>query len=224
MPENNTLEFNDLDLEMGQVLQIHLNPEVTERFDCKLIGCLIKEAVIITVPDSGEFPILEDGQKVSIRVSLASGVAVFPTTVLFISDMPAFMVYLDFPKAIRFKQVRQAPRVEVNLPVLVSNKQDPGIKGLVAQILDISLSGARLDSSESLGDVGSDVEIKGKFKVASVQRVVNIGAVIRSRTKTPDGHFLYGLQFAEIEDDDKLIFMFGYIFSELAFGHVQHVE
>lgn len=221
---HNKLSFDELNLQFGQVVQIHPNPgKSVDRYDCLLVGCLPNEAVIITAPDSGRFPLLTVGDTVAIRVMSANGVALFPTLVLHIAEIPIYLVYLDFPKAIQFKMVRNASRVEVALPVLASNMDRNGIRGVAGRIMDISLSGARIAFGQDIAKRGEVVEIKGKFDVAGIRRTLSIHAVVRARNMLSDSHFEYGIEFHE-NDEEKLLVLFGYIFNAMAFGRAKKIE
>lgn len=223
MANSNCLNFEDLNLSIGQIIQIHPSPNSKERFDCMLVGCLPGEAVMITAPPSGEFPVVEEGQQVAIRVMSSNGVALFPTTVLFVGDVPVFMVYLDFPRAIQFKLVRNATRVDVALPILVSNKTREGIRGIVGKITDISTTGARINLFDDVGEAGELIELKGKFEVGEIRRMVNVEAIIRSKPVITGEVVTYGVEFHEA-DEEKLIVLFGFIFSAIAYGKSQIVR
>lgn len=216
--------FEDLHLKFGQVIQIHPNPgKSKDRFNCILVGCLPNEAVIITAPESGSFPVLKEGDAIAIRVMSANGVAIFPTLVLHIAEIPVYLVYLDFPKAIRFRMIRNASRVEVALPILVTNRDQHGIRGVAGRILDISLSGARIGFNQDIATKGDVLEIKGKFDVAGIRRTLSIQALARSKALLDNGHYEYGVEFRE-QDEEKLLVLFGYIFNAMAFGKTQKIE
>lgn len=153
----------------------------------------------------------------------SNGVALFPTTVLFVGDVPVFMVYLDFPKAIQFKLVRNATRVDVALPILVSNKSREGVRGVVGKITDISTTGARINVFDDVGEAGELIELKGKFEVGEIRRKVNVEAIIRSKPEITGEVVTYGVEFHE-EDEEKLIVLFGFIFSAIAYGKSQTVR
>jgi hypothetical protein len=223
MPGDSVLKFDDLNLKIGQIIQLHPDPKNSqERYDCMLVGCLPGDAVIVTAASDGSFPIVQEGQNIVIRVMSANGVALFPTTVLYVADVPTFMVYLDFPKAIKFKLVRSASRVDVALPVLASNLNQRGMQNVAGKITDISLGGARVELFEEGGEVGDLLELRGKFQVGEIQRRLSIRALIRSKRKSGDS-FTYGLEFNE-EDEEKLLILFGFIFNLMAFGSVQKVS
>lgn len=218
-----TLEFEELGLSIGQILQLHPQPNSKEKYECMLVGGLPGEAVIITAPPDGEMPLLEEGQQIAIRVMLPNGVALFPTTVLFVAEVPVFLAYLDIPQAIKYKQVRRAERVNVALPILVSNKSREGIRGIVGKITDISTTGARIDLFDDVGEAGELIELKGKFEVAGVKRLVNVEAIVRSKPEITGEAVTYGVEFHE-PDEDKLIVLFGFIFSAIASGKTQRVR
>lgn len=222
--DDQVLKFDDLNLTIGQTIQIHPNTDIAhERFDCLLVGCLPGESVIVTAPpETGHFPEVSEGQRVVIRVLSANGVALFPTTVLFVAEVPVFMVYLDFPQAIKFKLVRTASRVEVALPVLVANLSGKKISGEPGKISDISIGGARIELAIDVGDIGDQLELKGKFKVGDITRILVLLASIVKKKPSEKG-FIYGVSFLEA-DEEKLLILFGYIFNSMAFGRVQVIS
>jgi hypothetical protein len=152
-----------------------------------------------------------------VRIKLPSGVALFPTTVLFISEIPTLIVYLDYPRDIKFKRVRAA-RVNVVLPILANNTTDTDFMGVAGKIVDISTSGARVEMFEPLGKVGDLVEIKGKFQVGGIMRTLGIQSVIRA--EKPGN--AYGIEFFE-QNEDKLLVLLGFIFHAMAYGETQTI-
>jgi c-di-GMP-binding flagellar brake protein YcgR len=153
---------------------------------------------------------------------LAGGIALFPSTVLFVGEVPAILVFLDYPRDIKFKQVRGALRVDVTLPVLASNTIDQRFTAVPGKIVDLSVTGARLHMFEELGDVGHEVEVKGKFQIENVQRLLQIRALIRTRS-VKGGVFAYGIEFSG-GDEDNLIVLMGFTFHAIAFGHLQVIR
>ncbi len=225
MSDGETLQFDDLNLKFGQIVQFHPNPEDgADRHDCLLMGCLPGESLIVTAsPETGLFPQVQEGQQVIIRVMSSNGVALFPTTVLFISEMPLYMVYLDYPQAIKFRRVRNASRVDVALPVLVSNLHKRALAGIAGKISDISVGGARLELYDNAGEVGDEIVLKGKFQVGNIQRVLALRASIANKQRVSEKSFVYGTKFNEADEEKQLI-LFGYIFNSMAFGNVQTVS
>lgn len=211
--------FDELGLGMGQQLLLHPNPADKKLvFSSLLVGALPSEALIVTAPPDGVFPELSEGQKVVVRVFLEDGVALFPTTVLFVTDVPTLMVYLDMPKVVQFKRLRAAKRVVVAQPVLVSNLDNPAHIGVAGKLLDLSTGGGRLKMFDEVGAIDDRIEIKGKFNVHGITRLLNVTACIRKRERDE-----YGVQFIE-QDEDKLIFLMGFIFNAMINGTVDTIR
>lgn len=215
--------FDELDLSFGQPLSLLPNPGDQDLlFDCLLIGCLTGECLILGPPSSGLMPRLAEGQRVVVRTKLGHGIALFPSTVLYITETPTFLVYLDYPRDIKFKPVRGAQRVAVALPVLANNQSDANFGHVAGKITDISASGARLEMLSALGNRGHKIELKGKFTVGGIERLLTIQAVIRS-CLTERGRNAYGVEFYE-GDEEKLLVLLGYTFHALAFGQIKSID
>jgi hypothetical protein len=218
MSEPSLVSFSELELGFGY--ELYLIPDLNNKqqlYDCVLAGCIPEECLMVTAPGSGLFPRVECGQRVLVRIRLPSGVALFPTTIFFLSETPTLIVYLDYPRDIKFKRVRAA-RVFVSLPVLVNNDSNDAIFGVVGKIVDVSTSGARIESSSRLGNVGDLIEVKGKFQVGSILRMLTIKCVIRAEKP----NLAYGIEFLE-QDEDRLIVLFGFIYQSMAFNSAQSV-
>lgn len=223
MSEEQILNFSELGVQMGQSLEILPRAEGVKTFsDCIILGMIPDQSLILSVPESGMFPDVQEGQDVVIRVFMDQGVALFNSTILYISDVPLYMVYLDFPSEIKFKRVRKAARVDVTLPVLASNPSN-GASGIAGKFIDISAGGAGLELYEDLGEVDDDVIIRGKFPVGNIQRLLSIKATIRFKKQKNSRAYVYGVEFNEGEEDDRLV-LFGFIFNAMAFGNVQKIR
>ncbi len=217
-------KFEELDVKMGQIVQVlPKSGSKKEFFDVMLIGVIPGECLIIGAPETGIFPRVKEGDHLVFRIMLADGIALFSTVILFLSEMPMFMAYADYPKDIKFKQVRKASRVSVSLPVLSSNHTTGVQSGVAGRIIDISTAGAGLEVYEDLGKTGDEVIIKGKFEVNSIQRLLSVKAVIRARKKRADDTILYGMEFSGGDEDDLLV-LFGYIFNAMAYGKIQKIR
>lgn len=224
MSEKQLLTFDQLNLSFGQIVQIHLTPAHNgERYNCQLVGCLPGEAILVTAPPSGQFPLLQPGARVAIRVMGPDGVAIFPTVVLHVSEQPVYLVYLDFPKAVQFRLVRNAQRVDVALPVLVNSRERAGVRSVAGRVVDISLSGAQLKLTDDIGTAGERIELKGKFNVAGIKRVLAIEAIIRKRSAVDADAITYGVEFHE-RDEEKLLVLFAYIFHAMVVGNPQTIR
>lgn len=218
MSEPSMVSFSELELGFGY--ELFLIPDLNNKqqlFDCVLAGCIPEECLMVTAPASGLFPRVDCGQRVLVRIRLPSGVALFPTTILFISETPTLIVYLDYPRDIKFKRVRAA-RVFVSLPVLMNSQSDESVFAVAGKIVDVSTTGARIEATDRLGGVGDIIEVKGKFQVGNMVRMLSINCVIREE-KNPK---TYGVEFCE-QNEEKLLVLLGFIYQSMAFNHAQAV-
>ena len=219
MGKPSMVSFSELDLGLGY--ELFLIPDLNNKqqlFEGVLAGCIPGECLMITAPVSGFFPRLECGQRILVRIYLPSGVALFPSTVIFITEIPTLIVYLDYPRDIKFKRVRAA-RVFVSQPVLVNNQTDECINAVEAKIIDISTSGARIETPEPLGTPGDLIELNGTFQVGSIVRVLTIKCIIR--TEKPQHYF--GVEFLE-RSEESLLVLLGFIYQSMAFNDAPAVE
>lgn len=224
MSPEETIHFDELGLKFGQPLEMAAQGGREQAFaNVLVVGALPGESLIISVDESGIFPKTEEGQKAVFRVRMADGVAVFSGTVLYITDVPIFMVFVDFPTEVTFRRIRNATRVRVNLPVLVSSLSDSHRSGMAGRIVDISTSGAGLEMFENVGETGEEITLKGKFAVGSIRRVLSIKGVIRSIKKKGDNSYICGVEFLE-EDENDLLVLFGFIFNAMSFGDIQKIR
>ncbi len=218
------LQFDELDVKIGQIVEALPKSCVSKQFtDVIIIGGIPGEALIISAPPSGIFPKLVEGETLVLRLKMASGVAIMATSVLFISEEPMFMVYLDFPRDITFKRIRNAARVSVKLPVLVSNLESAEFSCVAGKITDISTTGASLSLTEYVGKEGEQISMKGKFSVGGIQRILSLRAVIRATEKKAIDQIIYGIEFLADNENDLLV-LFGFIFNAMAFGKVQNIR
>lgn len=218
------IDFSELNIAIGQSIEALPQSAGTKEFtEVLVIGGIPGEALIITATPDGIFPKMSEGETVIFKIALADGIALFTAQVLFISDVPAFMVYLDFPVKAKFRRIRNATRVKVTLPVLASNMDNKAMSGCAGRIKDISTTGAGLEMYEPLGEEGHRIVIKGKFNVGDIQRILSIDAVIRLKKQIDPKTIFYGIEFLESDENDLLV-LFGFIFNAMSFGKIQKIR
>lgn len=221
MGQESSIDFDSLNLQMGEAIELF--PDVKDLKTgcaCQLVGTLQGEALIISnLPGAESFPNLQEGQQIAIRVKSGNGIALFATLVLFVSEVPALMIFLDLPDKVKFLQLRQASRINVALPVLVASESGGNSAG---KMVDVSTGGAAILLEDSIAEPGEQIQLKGKFLVADVARVARFRAIVRRKTQDSMGRYLYGIEFSEQDDQEKLV-LFGYIFQAMALGDIQAV-
>lgn len=214
MTKKSTIEFEDMNLQVGVRLQImpsrSSSPSV---YYTALVGFVSGEYLLMKLPQ--EEGVLHEGDEVIIRVFSGVSVYTFSSRVDAILSSPRPLMLLAFPTAIQKVGLRKAVRVKANLPVKIKNPQDPQ-NFKMATLSDISLSGALVSTARPLGAAGDVVDIEFTLRnQASNQDVTiattaSIRSVQQSAGSTADGatfHTVYshGINFHDLSAPDQVI-------------------
>lgn len=218
------MKFEEFKLQPGYPLQIQISSSTgqPERWPCRFVGTVAKRSLLISVPRAqGRLLRLRPGQEVLVRMVVANGVGGFATRVEVQTAEPYPLVYLKYPDEISFKGVRGATRVTVNQPVVATNSSvlsQPQVRGKLA---DISVTGARLEMDQVLGEVGDRVLLQTQVDVAGLKRDLTIEAILRSRVerstqeRTQVMPVVYGIEFTDADEERRLL-LYAYVFSQIA--------
>jgi c-di-GMP-binding flagellar brake protein YcgR len=214
MTKKSTIEFEDMNLQVGVRLQIMpsqtSNPTVHYS---TLIGFVSGEYLLLKVPQ--ESASMQAGESVIIRVFSGVSVFTFGTKIESVLATPRSLMVLEFPSSIQKVGLRKAVRVKANLPVKIKNALDPH-NFKMATLSDISLSGALVSTARPLGTSGDLIDIEFSLRdQASDQDVTiattaSIRSVQQSAGSTADGatfHTVYshGINFHDISAADQII-------------------
>src|SRR5690606_30268683 len=211
------MKFEDLKLTYGYPLQLQTNSSgQPERYSCRLVGCLPGRSIILTVPRAAGKPIrFRSGQKIVARLMVNNGVGIFACTLENQSNDPYPMLFVSYPESVSFKGIRGATRVAVQTAVEVINRsavEEPNVNGVIA---DISISGARLELADAVGEIGDQINISGVIEILGISRLLQLEAVIRSRversTQEMDENLpaIFGVEFTE-KDEDRRLLLYSY--------------
>lgn len=217
------MKFEDLKLAYGYPLQLQTNSTgQPERYSCRLIGCVPGRSILLSVPrTTGRIVRFRPGQKMVARIMVNNGIGIFACALENQIADPYPILFVSYPESVSFKGIRGATRVAVQMPVKVTNDsavEEPQAKGVMA---DVSISGARLELNDAVGDVGDRITILGMLEVLGISRELQIEAVIRSRversTQEVDESLpaIYGVEFID-KDEDRRLLLYSYVFSQIA--------
>jgi len=217
------MQFDDLNLPSGTSLQLQLinDSGQTERLAARFLGGVPERMLFLSVPRSGgKILRFRPGQKLAVRLMVANGIGVFACVVEAQVNEPFPLLFVSYPAAVTFKGIRGATRVAVNLPAVMSYSN--GLQSLKTegQVADISISGARLELKEAIGDVGDTLDLHLQVQVAHLQRSIHLQVVIRSRIERStqedkQGYpAVYGVEFLE-QDEDALLTLYAYVYASI---------
>ncbi len=215
--QEKTVEFSQLKLIPGQVLQLEFDGYSRERDKAVLIGYRAPHSLIITIPTVNGMSLnVKSEQKVNVRFfsNRVNGVCAFESQVILSSKAPYPHMHLTLPQSVFLGEVRSSVRAEVNIITRIELKGDvdpPTITS--AKLLDLSAEGARLIGKVFDFDIDSKINLIFMIEVGDIERELNINAIVRSKSAIEQG-FAIGVQFDNVEQNDRFALQ-AYVLSQL---------
>jgi hypothetical protein len=217
------MKFEELKLAYGYPLQLQTTSLAgqPERFSCRLIGCLPGRSLLLSVPkQAGKLVKFRPGQKIVVRLMIDNGIGIFAGIVESLTIEPYPILHLSYPESVTFKGIRSATRVVVNEAAEIYNtslESRPSAKGIIS---DISISGARVELSHELAEIGDLLELRAQIDIRELKRELILSGVVRSRVDPTDNQLdtmlvSYGLEFTQQIEEQRLL-MYAYVFNQMA--------
>lgn len=191
-------DYLSLSANIGDALQLQDFTAAKHRHYAKLLGYLYRQSLIVSHP-------LWDDQLIAVTVGepfLVRGFSgaktyEFNASVLSVHSTPYPHLHLSYPDKINTLQMRGAVRIKVKLACFITTTVS-GLK-VPATILDLSTSGARVQSSAQLGKVGEIVKLNFHLTMEYEEQDFAISAIIRNvSTPSDEGLATYGVEFVNI--------------------------
>lgn len=216
----------DFKVNLGDPVQLQFIPEDgRERLTAKIIGHSPNKSLIISSPRvNGKLPLLKENQPFVVRMLQGNNVYGFESSVLKAYSIPYPHVHLRHPKDVECITVRGSRRVETELVVSVKTQNTPD-KTLSISMLNTSATGALLQTKNTLGELNDELSISIELEVINIKKYLRINAIIRNistpedRDEPNDTLNKYGVQFLELNDEQKLIIN-AYVYEQI----VQQME
>jgi len=127
----------------------------------------------------------------------------FTSSLLCHHAQPYPHAHFAIPAAVKYRQVRQAIRLDTRLPVEL--RRANGTQTL-AIMLDISQFGAKLELSGFLDEVGAEIEVSIPIVLPDRASNIRAAASIRNVSDTDrsmaSGRFHYGIAFKDLGSED----------------------
>jgi len=212
--QENTFQFSDMRLKVGDRLQLQPPAQVSqERFIVKLIGYLENSSVLVTTPyhDGLRLP-LREGEKIIIRAFSGQNAFGFSSTLERICKLPFEYLHLSFPATVQGMVVRKSPRVRIKIIASIVNQdrdgEDRTFSGIVS---NLSISGALLNARHPLGEQGDHLKVAFRVHLHQVDAYLTVDAVIRavfSDAASEDAapaQIHHGLEFQQLSPNDRMV-------------------
>ncbi len=192
---------------VGDKIQLQkVGSESGERYTSKVIGFVPGKSLLITSPQVNDKPIIvKDGQQFAVRMLQGSYIQGFVAKVLHHALAPYPYLHLSFPQDVESKAIRNADRVETDVPILARSAKLPDEKDSwrQASIKDISATGSKLESMTKIADVGDVLVLRFKLHICAQEEEMELRTKIMHLEEPGDigadewGIYVYGTQFEE---------------------------
>ena len=222
------MNFDDLRLTSGTVIQLQFIDDSRDRYPSRLMGHLEGRSILVTHPVlEGRLLRIRNGQRVIARAMTSSAAMAFTTHVEALCSMPYPYLHLTYPDSVSMNRIRCSPRIPVSMDVSLTNLSEVPRSGeKPARLLDISPTGARLEANVDSVKVGDEISLEGLFRLSDMERTVNLSGLVRARiadTGSLSGaasvrdRAAYGVEFLSISEDVRL-FLHAFVYQQMIAG------
>lgn len=203
-------DFASLQLAPGAQVKLSTSDPTQPPVKARYVGCLAPQFVLLAVPVKAVGPILRAGVKLAVSAFTPTGIATFSSTVEAAASHPFALVHLRYPAVLSLRSVRNAPRVAIELPVQAINLESvSGREVIEAQLLDLSVRGARLGAQREIGQIGDEISIRMQLAFDDIYRDIAVTARIRARPVADgvSGSYpqVYGIEFAALDEEKRIL-------------------
>ena len=221
--------MNDkLNLTIGATIQLQLDaPGEQPRHMVRLIGYVTGGSLIVTTPSvQGKVQFVREGQVFSVRVLRGESVMGFSAKVNASYMKPYPHLHLVYPDNIEQIVVRNSARVATRIPARIRNTKKPDEPEHYhkVDIIDLSETGARMASSDPLGEVADMLQVDFRIKVTGDLEDLSLLADLKSTSERLEPHedgerlvHLSGLQFRAVNRLQQL-FLHAWLMNHVANG------
>jgi hypothetical protein len=215
------MKFEDMKLIYGYPLQLQASNSAgqPERFSCRLIGCLPGRSILLSVPKlAGKLVRFRAGQKVVARLMVDNGIGIFVSAIEAQTADPYPILHINYPDNVSFKGIRGATRVAIDEPIQVLNPAIADGEAVMGSVVDVSVTGARIEVASELGEIGNKIQVTMRVGVANLIRDLTLEGIIRSRGDVDPQYngsvVAYGIEFIEPEEDKRLL-LYAYVYAQI---------
>jgi c-di-GMP-binding flagellar brake protein YcgR len=209
--------FDSMKLHVGARLQFLVAHQGKRPLFSTLIGYVPNEYIIVRIPyekESASFLPLAEGARIQVRVFSGETVFSFVSFVDRLFHGGLNYVHLSFPRHIEASRLRNAVRVQVDLPVQVEVNPEGQTQTIPVRLANVSVDGACILSERQLGEIGSTLRLSFDIVVqpTGYEAHIDTAAFIRSvspsnPSSTQEGSVTlsYGIEFDSIEATQKIM-------------------
>jgi len=210
-----TCSFEAMQLHVGERLQLELTADIARNhYYTTLIGFVPGHSVLVRTPLVQNLPIpVPEAAGVLVRAFSGRHAFTMESRIDRVCRSPYPYMHLAYPAQVQQTLIRGALRVRVALPGIASDSNEQVDDPSRAVILsDLSVSGAQLETEQSLGETGENFGLAFKFVVQPNNYEVKLttSAQIQSvrkirKGKGPEEVFSHGVRFSKLHATEGLL-------------------
>lgn len=225
--DSNKISFEQMQLKVGQKMQLSLmsslkpgNESYSSAYTSSLIGYIHDTVLIVSMPTTdtllGE-PFIE-GDQLQVRLFSSQSAYTFSVFVEKIIKLPFKYLHLSFPKNISAQNIRKSRRVRCYFQGTETQKN------IAMQIIDISTSGAGIESQLPIGSLGTEVRLSFAVSVFDEELPFNIKGIVKSAkpsSKNGKKIIFTGVEFTDLEK--KQLTSLRHLIYQVIVDHPDHI-
>lgn len=205
--DKETVAFEQLPLRAGEQMRLTSQDPGTPigHYAVQFIGTLPGKGLITTLPMVDEKGLwMPPGTSYIVRVLSGTRVFAFTTQVIRARATPYPHVHFQYPVEVQARKVRQSLRVGMKLAIEIV---DEAGTSLPSTLLDLSLHGARLETSAPLA--GEQVQLNLPVQLEEAQDQLSLRARVRNQQggdQPVEGQVMrLGVEFEQLEKREALL-------------------
>lgn len=196
---------NGIKPQMWEVVQIHL-PERDHQphYFTRLVGYIRDMSILVTTPRIRRQPVsMVEGERVEVRMLTGRNIYVFQSQIIKACLAPSPYMHLSFPEHVQRQSLRKAPWAKASLP----GTAECAGKRVDVNVVNLSVSGARVDAAVPLGGEGESVTLSFHAEADGYCHDFVLEARIRharratASTASPTEH---GVEFIQVPEQEAL--------------------
>jgi hypothetical protein len=188
-------------LRLGQSLHLEFEgyPELNGGYH--LWGICPAQSIMVSAPQLKlSDDLLNTPVKARLFIEQLDSACAFRTTVADLCASPTPYLHLNMPTNMIMGEVRRnhRARIHVAADLIDHNGQETH-----AEIIDASICGCRLHTTENGLKVGDNISMNFDVSVYGITQTIKVAAMVRSRAEASNGYSL-GAQFLEMSDCHRI--------------------
>lgn len=200
---------------VGDSLQLQkVGADTSERYTSTVIGFVPGKSLLVSAPMVNDKSVLvREGQQFAVRMLQGSYIQAFVAKVLHNSLAPYPYLHLSFPQQVERIEVRNADRVETDIPILLRDIRlpDEKVNWKPANIKDISSTGAKLESMSKFAEKDDVILMRFKIIVCQQEEQMELKTVVKHLEEPKNvgadewGVYAYGTQYESTQKLEKVL-------------------